>query len=213
MSTNMEGRTSSASHWNGVYRMNKRESLGWFAPSLDTSLSLIQAYSNDLDSSILDIGGGSSSLVDDLLARGFSNLSVLDISQIALDDTRSRLGATADAIDLICADIRSPSLNLNEAMVWHDRAVFHFLWTPEELASYRSLLLQTLAPGGKVILGVFSENAPPKCSGLPVNRHSLKSLLAVFGDRFTCMDWLTEIHITPGGVEQEYLYSVWQIQD
>ena len=201
-------RTSSSKHWDMIYGKYAPQELGWYTPSLATSLKWIQKYAPSTSLPIIDIGGGSSTLVDELIGLEFTNLTVLDLSQRALDEVEHRLGPDASRISFSCCDVRDPTCGLPDVYIWHDRAAFHFL-KDSEIHQYKTRLLKSLLPGGTFILGVFSENAPPTCSGLPVNRHSLDSLGSVFEDNFSLLESHTEVHRTPGGVEQEYLYTAW----
>lgn len=203
-------RTSTPEHWNMIYGKYERDQLGWYAPILTTSLEWVEQYATKHDHQIIDVGGGSSTLVDELLSKGFTHITVLDIAETALNETKKRLGASGNAAQFICHDVRNSQVDLPQADIWHDRAAFHFLKDGSEIDAYLSLIHDTLKPGGVLILGVFSENAPPKCSGLWVNRYTLAKLIAVFEPRFERLKSKTEIHVTPGNVEQEYIYTAWR---
>ncbi len=202
-------RSSDAHHWDTIYGKYRRDQLGWHAPVLQTSLNWILKYAESKNSPIVDIGGGSSSLVDHLLGHFYSKVTVLDLSQRALDDSANRLGAKASDVTFVCADIRDANLFLKPTQIWHDRAAFHFLFG-SEVDSYRDRLKKTLATGGTFILGVFSENAPPTCSSLAVNRHSVTGLERIFSPAFRLLESKIEIHYTPTAIQQEYLYTAWE---
>lgn len=199
-----------ASHWNQIYDSTPTQRLGWYKNRLATSVELIARYGSGPKDRVIDFGGGSSSLVDSLLERGFSDLSVLDLSQRALDISRERLTNQEVDIKWICADMRTCLSCGGPYDVWHDRAAFHFLGDVQDINHYRNLLIRSLAPDGILVLGVFSENAPPKCSGLPVTRYSLDKLQTLFGAEFRLLESRVEKHTTPGGTDQEYLYSAWR---
>lgn len=202
-------RSSNSSHWDDIYTKYRYDQLGWYAPVLQTSLNWILKYSDSEQSAILDVGGGSSTLVDDLLRHFYSNLTIVDLSQRALDEAAHRLGAKASEVDFKSADILDPSIFLKPVKIWHDRATFHFMFE-KQIDIYLQRLVKSLLPNGVFILGVFTRNAPSTCSGLLVNRHSIASLERVFSHSFLLLESKVEIHITPNGVQQEYLYTAWQ---
>ncbi|SHK62645.1 class I SAM-dependent methyltransferase [Rhodothermus profundi] len=197
-------------HWEHLYATQPPETVGWYRPHLDTSLAFIQALRLPLTARILDVGGGASTLVDDLLARGFEAITVLDLSATALAQAQARLGQQAERVTWIVADITKVSLPAAAYDLWHDRAVFHFLTTPEERARYLKQLRAALRPGGFVILATFAPEAPPRCSGLPVVRYDLDTLVRTVGPGFRLVRHGREHHVTPGGVEQPYLYVCFQ---
>lgn len=197
-------------HWEKVYLSNRPERVGWYRPHLKTSLKWIQEQSLDKDAGIIDVGGGASTLVDDLLADGYRSITVLDLSQAALALTKQRLGARAVLVTWLAGDITSIDLPPSHYELWHDRAVFHFLTEPEQRQRYLANLLKALKPGGHVIIGAFALEAPPKCSGLPVERYSAETLERLFGSDFILKSSEKELHITPGGMKQMYLYCHFQ---
>lgn len=194
-------------HWNSIYTKNPAEKVGWYKPHLDLSLKWIREIGVPKDAAVIDIGGGASTLVDDLLDEGYKFLTVLDISEKALLLNKTRLGDRADQISWIEGDINSIDLPANQYDLWHDRAVFHFLTTSEKQILYKANLKKALRPGGHLIIGTFSPEAPPTCSGLPVQRYSADDLQEVLGDQFELIRCEKSLHITPGGVEQMYLYG------
>ncbi len=197
-------------HWERLYTTRPITHVGWYRPHLDTSLAFIQALDLPRSARILDVGGGASTLVDDLLALGFEAITVLDLSAAALDQARARLGERAERITWVTADITEVSLPAAAYDLWHDRAVFHFLTAPEERARYLEQLRTALRPGGFVILATFAPEAPPTCSGLPVVRYDLDTLVRTIGPGFRLVRHGREHHVTPGGVEQPYLYACFQ---
>lgn len=194
------------SHWENVYRTKAPDAVSWYRPHLDRSLALIELASPDRTASIIDIGGGESTLADDLLAGGYHNLTILDVSQTALNVTRARLGKAGERIQWLCADVTQADLPVHSFDVWHDRAVFHFLIAPEQRIAYVRLASRAVRPGGHVILSTFGPEGPTKCSGLDVARYDADSLHGVFGERFKLIESSTELHETPFGTKQQFLY-------
>ena len=194
------------SHWENVYRTKAPDAVSWYRPHLDRSLALIESASPGRTGSIIDIGGGESTLADDLLARGYCNLTILDVSQTALNVTRARLGKAGDRIHWLCADVTQADLPVHSFDVWHDRAVFHFLIAPEQRIAYVQLAARAVRPGGHVIVSTFGPAGPLKCSGLDVARYDAGSLHGEFGERFRLIESSTELHETPFGTKQQFLY-------
>lgn len=193
-------------HWETVYQTKSDRQVSWFREHLDNSLQLILNTGVGKEAAIIDVGGGSSTLVDDLLAHGFADVSVLDISAAALEKSRVRLGAKAAQVEWIEADITRASLPENHYDVWHDRAVFHFLTDPEDRRKYVGLVMRSLKPGGHIIVASFGENGPQKCSGLEVVRYSPETMHEEFGGAFELVKSLNEKHETPFGTSQEFIY-------
>lgn len=193
-------------HWEHIYSTRPAEKLGWYEPQLQLSLRWIKELGLAMDARIIDVGGGVSTLVEDLLSKGYRDVTVLDISDTALSLVKGRLGDMANQVAWIEGDITSIDLPANDYDVWHDRAVFHFLTDPEQRQKYLNNLLNGLKPGGHLIIGTFAKEAPPMCSGLPVQRYSLAQLVSTIGEQFELQQHQKELHITPGGVEQMYLY-------
>ncbi len=193
-------------HWEKVYASKPSDRLGWYEAHLRTSLAWIAELGLTGNAPIIDVGGGASTLVDDLLDARHCAVTVLDISGPALASSRSRLGSRADLVVWLEDDITTVDLPDHYFALWHDRAVFHFLTTPELRAAYRENLARALKPGGDVLIATFAPEAPPTCSGLPVQRYSPEQLQDALGARLLLRRHKKELHITPGGVEQMYLY-------
>ncbi len=193
-------------HWEKVYDTKAPEAVSWYAPHLETSLNLIHQASTDKSSAIIDIGGGESTLVDDLLFEGYEDISVLDISQKAIDVARARIGERADTVHWYCADITQATLPQNYFDVWHDRAVFHFLTEEAQRASYVEQVMRSVKHGGYVIMSTFGPEGPEKCSGLDVVRYDSENLHEQFGKTFKLIKSSTELHQTPMGATQQFLY-------
>jgi SAM-dependent methyltransferase len=199
-------------HWEQVYSSKPPDRLGWYKPRLQTSLDWITELSLGANAPIIDVGGGASTLVDDLLGRGYSAITVLDLAAPALQLIKARLGEKGSTVTLLCGDVTEIELGENAFELWHDRAVFHFLTDAGDRDRYRANLCRALRPGGHVIIGTFAPGAPPRCSGLPVQRYDLDLLHETLGDAFELRRHQQEMHVTPGGVEQLYLYCEFRLQ-
>jgi len=197
-------------HWEQVYSTRMAEKLGWYKPRLDTPLSWLEELNLDKASPIIDVGGGASTFVDDLVDAGYDSITVFDIAEHAIETSKKRLGRQSEMVMWLSGDVTSYSLPPNRFALWHDRAVLHFLTEPEQSNAYHANLLQSLQPGGYVIVGVFAPDAPPKCSGLPVKRYDADGLAEFLGAEFELLQQLNEMHVTPGGVEQMYQYCLFQ---
>jgi 2-polyprenyl-3-methyl-5-hydroxy-6-metoxy-1,4-benzoquinol methylase len=177
------------------------------------SLDLIEKAAPARSAAILDIGGGESTLVDDLLARGYQNVTVLDISSTAIEVTKQRLGVASERVQWVTADIAKADLSPRAYDVWHDRAVFHFLTAAEQRAAYVYQVAQAVKPGGHVLVSSFGPEGPTKCSGLEVVRYDAESLHAQFGKRFRLLESFKELHETPFGTTQQFLYCYCRIEE
>jgi SAM-dependent methyltransferase len=193
-------------HWESVYRQKGLSDVSWYRPHLDRSLAYLDAARLPPDAAILDVGGGASTFVDDLLDRGYTNVSVLDLSQTALEVARKRLGARGDRVRWIRADVTDASLSEAAIDFWHDRAVFHFLADPAARARYVENARRSVRPGGHILVATFGLHGPEKCSGLDVVRYSPDGLHAEFGNDFAKVGEASETHVTPWGSEQEFIY-------
>lgn len=195
-------------HWERVYQTKRTDEVSWFRPHLETSLELIRETGVAHDSPIIDVGGGASTLVDDLLAAGYSDLTLLDLSEAALDVVRARLVSRASKVKLVCGDVTAAALPAGFFRVWHDRAVFHFLTDVADRDRYVSQARHAVGPGGHVIVGAFGPEGPQRCSGLPVARYDAEALHAAFGADFELLDRREERHVTPAGASQQYTYCL-----
>ncbi|MDH3376244.1 MAG: class I SAM-dependent methyltransferase [Gammaproteobacteria bacterium] len=199
-----------AEHWEEIYSTKSVNQVGWYTPHLETSMKWITRLNLAADDPIIDVGGGASTLIDDLLQLGHRKLTYLDLSESAIQITKERLGKPSSAVTLLCGDITEVELPSKYYCLWHDRAVFHFLIEPEVQQKYRDSILKALKIGGYFLIGAFSLDAPPQCSGLPVQRYTSESLCKTFGKDFVLRRHQNEIHNTPTGVEQEYVYCLFQ---
>jgi SAM-dependent methyltransferase len=197
---------SSREHWDTVYATKSADRVSWFKPHLDRSLAFLEAANIGRTGGVIDVGGGASTFVDDLLDRGYTNVTVLDFSRAALDSARGRLGERASRVQWICADVTDTRLPVEAYDFWHDRAVFHFLREPLARERYVAAVRRALKPGGHIVVATFGPHGPEKCSGLEVMRFSPEALHAEFGSEFTRLASATEIHTTPWGAEQEFVY-------
>jgi 2-polyprenyl-3-methyl-5-hydroxy-6-metoxy-1,4-benzoquinol methylase len=193
-------------HWERVYGTRAPTEVSWFRPHLETSLDLIERVAGDRSMSIIDVGGGESTLIDDLIGRGYRNVTVMDISQTAIEHTKRRMGSASQQVTWLVDDITQAQLPSYSYDVWHDRAVFHFLSEPAQRVAYVRQVASAVKPGGHVIIAAFGPEGPSKCSGLDVMRYDADSLHAEFGTRFRLMESSKELHRTPVGTTQQFLY-------
>src|SRR3990167_4026613 len=194
-------------HWEAAFQQRQPTEVSWYQPHLQRSLGLIHDAAPAKDAAIMDIGGGASTLVDDLLGEGFRDLTVLDISATALQAAKARLGAQADRIIWMEGDVLTAALPAQRYDLWHDRALFHFLLAPDDQARYVAQVRRAVKEGGTVIIATFGLQGPPRCSGLDVVRYSPQTLERAFGGVLRLVSSTTEQHRTPAGRIQEFLYS------
>lgn len=189
-------------HWNDRYRSLGAEGVSWYEATPSVSLELLDALHVTPARSVIDVGGGASSLVDHLLDAGHTDLAVLDLSAAALDAARSRLGDAAATVTWIEADLLTwhPGRQWD---VWHDRAVLHFLTDERDRATYRAALHDSVGAGGLFVIGTFAEDGPTHCSGLPVRRHRAGDLADLLGD-VEIVEHRRHVHHTPGGADQPF---------
>ena len=197
-----------AGHWRDVYRRKASDSVSWFRPHLDVSLRLLDEAGLSARSRVIDVGGGASTLVDDLLARGVTDITVLDLAEEALAVARQRLGDRGANVRWLAADATRVELPPAGYDLWHDRAVLHFLVEADAAAAYVAQVRKSLASGGHLVIGGFAPDGPDRCSGLPVARRSAAEVAALFGRDFTLLRETGEVHHTPGGVPQSFVWSV-----
>jgi SAM-dependent methyltransferase len=199
-------------HWENIYGKKAPDAVSWYRAHLETSLELIELAAPARAVSIIDVGGGESTLVDDLIARGYQNVTVLDISQIAIDMTQKRLGSASEKVLWLVGDITTTKLEPCTYDVWHDRAVFHFLTAIEARLAYVRQVAHAVKPGGHVIVSTFGPEGPTKCSGLDVVRYDAESLHKEFGVRFRLLESAEELHCTPFGTVQQFLYCLCRVE-
>ncbi len=196
-------------HWEHVYAERSPLEVSWYQREPVLSLRLIDHCEPGPDTPIIDVGGGASTLVDHLLARGHTDITVLDLAQSALDAAAERLGDAGAGVHWEQADITAfePSRHYG---VWHDRAVFHFLVDPEDRARYRAAAEAALPAGAHLIIATFGPEGPEKCSGLPVARYDAPSLATELGSAFERLETRHETHQTPGGAEQAFGFHLFR---
>jgi SAM-dependent methyltransferase len=193
-------------HWDQIYRTKAPDHLSWYSPRLSASLELIERASVSRKAAVIDVGGGESTLVDDLLARGYQNITLLDISRVAIDANKKRLGKKAERVHWLKADITKVELEPARFDVWHDRAVFHFLTASNDRVAYVRQVVKAVKQGGHVIVSTFGPEGPTRCSGLDVVRYDAESLHNEFGKRFRLLESSKQLHHTPLGTLQQFLY-------
>lgn len=199
------GLRATAAHWDAIYASRPADSVGWYE-SVPSTLDDVLAAASSLDAKIVDVGAGASLLADELLARGYDNLLLVDVSAAAFDHVRARIAAAGRAMPpTLVADVTT--LDLNETVdVWHDRAVFHFLTEQDQRAAYLDAADRSVRPGGSVVVSAFSADGPPQCAGLPVAHYAPDELGAVFADRFVAPE--CRRHQGAGGDGDTRPYSI-----
>ena len=197
---------ASKDHWEGVYQRKSPDEVSWYRPHLERSMGFIESAGVPLDGGIIDVGGGASTLVDDLLARGYSNVTVLDISATAIDAAKARLGARASQVKWLVGDITTIDLPEHAYDFWHDRAVFHFLREEAQRRRYVEAVRRSLDTGGHIVVATFGPEGPERCSGVDAVRYTPDRLHSEFGRPFKKLASATEVHKTPSGSEQQFVY-------
>lgn len=196
--------TERREHWERVYRTKPDDQLSWYQERPEPSLEMIRAI-EPRPRSVIDIGGGQSALASELLSCGVERVAVLDISGAALERARERLADFGERVEWVCADVLDDPA-LGEYELWHDRAVFHFLTTPDQRDRYVRKACETVTPGGHVVVGTFALSGPERCSGLDVVRYSAESLAEAFGERFTLEQSREHTHETPWRKAQDFVF-------
>jgi SAM-dependent methyltransferase len=196
-------------HWQGVYTRKAENEVSWFQESPAPSIESIMQIGAALTCPVIDIGGGASRLVDDLIDKGFEDITVLDLSEAALQVAKDRLGDRTAKVDWIVADVTTwePSRTYG---IWHDRATFHFLTEEHDRTAYVQRLKQAVTIGGHAIIATFALDGPERCSGLPVVRYDPESLGRILGPAFELTDRRHHRHATPWGTEQSFQFSVFR---
>jgi ubiquinone/menaquinone biosynthesis C-methylase UbiE len=200
-----EGPVSPRAHWDGVYAQRDPRELSWFEPAPEISLALIEQAGVARDRAIVDIGGGTSGLAAALLAGGYTDITVADISAAALHAAATTLGADAQRVRWVTADVRSHDFGRRYDL-WHDRAVFHFMVSTPDRDAYLDTLRRALAPGGDAIFATFGPAGPTRCSGLPTRRYDSLELTRRLGPDFHPEVSRLHEHTTPSGEHQQFLY-------
>jgi ubiquinone/menaquinone biosynthesis C-methylase UbiE len=196
----------SKTHWEEVYETKDATKVSWFQENPDLSLQLIEGTCVGSLAQVIDVGGGASTLVDNLLDRNYQNVTVLDISASALQVAQERIGSQANLVTWLDADITQIQLPYQFYDVWHDRAVFHFLTRASDRQKYVEAVMHSVKAGGHVIVATFDIDGPSRCSGLEIVRYNSDSLHNEFGDKFNLVHSTSESHETPFGTEQKFIY-------
>lgn len=199
-------------HWEAIYETKKPHEVSWFQREATISLALIDRVAPASTSAVIDVGGGASTLVDGLLAAGYRNVTVLDLSSAALAEARRRLGPAGAAVNWLEADVLEADLPQRAFDVWHDRAVFHFLTAGTDRARYLAQVRRAVQPGGHLLVATFAQDGPTRCSGLPVARYTPGALHQEFGAGFRLLESVREEHVTPSGTKQAFVYCLCQVE-
>ena len=192
-------------HWDAKYHVTPFERLSWYQSHPQESLSLVEATGIAHNAPVIDAGGGASMLAETLVNFGYTNVTVVDCSQAALDDARLRMGASASRVNWICDDIRT-FRSAKKCKLWHDRAVFHFMTSEDDRRRYLESLDACLDDDGMAIIGTFATNGPERCSGLPVQRYDAELISGVFAPSFELVSSSDARHLTPSGSTQEFAW-------
>lgn len=198
----------SADHWDTVYRTKTPGQTSWFTPHLSVSMALLERAGMGCASRAIDIGAGCSTLIDDLLDFGLSDITALDISAASLDALRRRLGPRGGSVRWIVADAANVDLAAERYDLWHDRAALHFLVDDADAASYVGRATRAIVTGGHAVIGGFAADGPERCSGLAVARRDPEDIARLFGSAFELVHSQRERHITPGGASQSFAYAL-----
>jgi ubiquinone/menaquinone biosynthesis C-methylase UbiE len=200
--------TNDRLHWDNAYQARASDRVSWYRAHLETSFELLVKAGLGPRSRVIDIGGGASTLVDDLLDFGVQAITVVDLSSASLEIARQRLGARADRVEWLAADVTTLDLAESSFDLWHDRAALHFMTSPEATHAYIRIATRAIAPGGHAVIGCFAADGPERCSGLPVVRRDPEDIAALFGKAFALAESRREIHSTPAGVQQRFAYAL-----
>ena len=197
-------------HWESVYLSKPADRVSWFRAHLEVSLELLGRAGLAHDSRIIDVGGGASTLVDDLLRRCIASITVLDLSAASMAVARARLGEQASRVAWLPGDITRVPLSAGAYTHWHDRAVLHFLTNDDDVRAYSAQAARAIAPGGHAVIAGFAPDGPLQCSGLPVARRSAQDIATALGPHFVLLESQREIHRTPTGSDQAFAYALLQ---
>lgn len=192
-------------HWENVFASKTEKEVSWYQSHPQTSIDFFNEWKLPLDAKIIDIGGGDSYFIDALLAMGYTNIHLLDISENAIERARKRLGEKAAAVTFIVSDVLNfqPEITYD---LWYDRACFHFLVDRSQIDIYKAIVAKALGPQGKLILGTFSEKGPLKCSGLEITQYSIEDLKGTFADDFEAVSCQNIDHQTPFDTIQNFTF-------
>jgi len=200
--------TDRSTHWDTVYTQKASNAVSWYRDHLEISLELLDLAGMAPESRVIDVGGGASTLVDDLLERGVGDISVLDLSAASLSVAKTRLGARASRVAWLTGDVTRVPMSAGAYTHWHDRAVMHFLTGDADVRAYVAQASRAVASGGHAVIGGFAPGGPERCSGLSVARRSPEEIAALLGASFVLIESRQEQHRTPGGAEQAFSYAL-----
>jgi len=192
-------------HWEDIYHAKETNEVSWYQPNPATSLDFVQQFNIPKSAKIIDIGGGDSYLVDRLLDQGYEDITVLDISESALERAKLRLGDRANNVKWIVSDAVTFK-PMEKYDFWHDRAAFHFLTQPEEIECYIDNVQQSIQPNGILVVGTFSEQGPKKCSGIEIKQYSETTMSDRLNKYFEKIKCITVDHTTPSGTIQNFVF-------
>lgn len=210
-STNDDCAIDYQTHWNKAYEKNPTEKLGWYEEKSEQTLNLISKTNLPKDATILNVGNGSSTLIDDLISQDYTNIIASDISSKALASARERLGSNAEKVQFIEDDLtKSTKLNSLSVDLWNDRAVLHFFLTKAEINAYFNLLKKVLKPNGYVIIATFAIEGAEKCCGLPLQRYNAEMIQERLGVGFKLVEAFDYTFVNPYGGERPYVYTLFQ---
>ncbi|MGH2759814.1 MAG: class I SAM-dependent methyltransferase [Actinomycetota bacterium] len=198
-------------HWEQIYESKPATDVSWYQPEPAVSMRLIESVVHDSSAPIVDVGGGASTLVDHVLAAGYTSVTVLDISAHAMQQARARLGQDAERVRWLEADVLSEELSLGSFALWHDRAVFHFLTDVISRRRYIDQVRRCVPVGGYVAVATFAPDGPSHCSGLEVVRYDPDQLHGEFGSDFRLLEAEREEHVTPWGALQPFTYCMCRV--
>jgi ubiquinone/menaquinone biosynthesis C-methylase UbiE len=200
--------TNDRAHWDTAYRAKASDQASWYRAHLEVSFELLVKAGLGRHSRVVDVGGGASTLVDDLLDFGVQSITVVDLSPTSLEIVRQRLGARAERVNWLVADVTTLDVADASFDLWHDRAALHFLIAPEAAQAYVRTAARMIAPGAHAVIGGFATDGPERCSGLPVVRRDPADIAALFGDSFSLVESRRELHTTPSGARQQFAYAL-----
>jgi trans-aconitate methyltransferase len=206
---NQAGKMDKKTHWEDIYSKEKVDEVSWYQTQPSLSLHMIEAANLDRNAAIIDVGGGASRLIDNLIMQGYTNLTVLDISEKSLERAKERIGSASQNIQWVESDIADFNPH-QKFQFWHDRAVFHFLTQPEDRTRYLEVMNQSLAAGAHIMIATFAPDGPEKCSGLPIQRYSHESLQQTLGPAYKLILQEQETHLTPAGGQQKFIYALFR---
>jgi len=202
------GRSEREAHWRRVYSTRAADAVSWYRPRLDVSLELLELAGLAPGARVIDVGGGASTLVDDLLDRGIEDVTVLDVAAEGLAVAQRRLGDRGRTVHWLATDLLLADLPMAAFDLWHDRAVLHFLTEPSDAARYASQASRAVRKGGHAVIAGFAPDGPERCSGLPVARRSADEIARVMGAQWVLVEQRAEQHQTPGGGLQSFAYAL-----